>query len=114
MGLRLLKIAKLYNRVSIVFHVHDHLFAKQDLDGIVYQEVPQLGHPEGGARRAADYGYLNGVILGGSGYPRVTVSNDKTTVAYIRACLPSNEAEGSKNGAVAHSYSTTAWTGQGQ
>ncbi len=27
--------------VSIVFHGHDHLFIKQDLDGIVYQEVPQ-------------------------------------------------------------------------
>ena len=29
------------NKVNIVFHGHDHLFVKQDLDGIVYQEVPQ-------------------------------------------------------------------------
>ena len=30
---------------SIVFHGHDHLYARQDLDGIVYQEVPQPGTP---------------------------------------------------------------------
>ncbi len=30
--------------VSVVFHGHDHLFIKQDLDGIVYQLVPQPGH----------------------------------------------------------------------
>ena len=29
------------NDVTIFFHGHDHLFVKQDLDGIVYQEVPQ-------------------------------------------------------------------------
>ena len=27
--------------VTIFFQGHDHLFARQDLDGIVYQEVPQ-------------------------------------------------------------------------
>lgn len=27
--------------VTAVFHGHDHLYDKQDLDGIVYQEVPQ-------------------------------------------------------------------------
>jgi hypothetical protein len=41
------------NRVSIVFHGHDHLYTKQDRDGVVYQEVPQPGDPKGspGARR---------------------------------------------------------------
>ena len=33
------------NQVTIVFHGHDHFYAKQDLDGIVYQEVPQPGDP---------------------------------------------------------------------
>jgi hypothetical protein len=33
------------NKVAAVFHGHDHLFAKQDLDGIVYQEVPQPSSP---------------------------------------------------------------------
>jgi hypothetical protein len=30
----------LENHVTTVFHGHDHLFAKQELDGIIYQEVP--------------------------------------------------------------------------
>ena len=29
------------HRVSAVFHGHDHLYVNQQLDGIVYQEVPQ-------------------------------------------------------------------------
>ncbi|HMV46563.1 MAG TPA: hypothetical protein PLD20_05060 [Blastocatellia bacterium] len=33
------------HKVSAVFHGHDHLFAKEELDGIVYQEVSQPGHP---------------------------------------------------------------------
>lgn len=31
--------------VSVVFHGHDHLYARQDLDGIVYQAVPQPRSP---------------------------------------------------------------------
>ena len=38
---------------NIVFHGHDHLFVKEELDGIIYQDVPQPGHPSGGTRSAA-------------------------------------------------------------
>jgi len=72
------------NHVNIVFHGHDHLYAKQELDGIVYQEVPQPGDPRGDTRSAADYGYKNGDILGSSGYLRVNVSPDKITSEYHR------------------------------
>jgi predicted phosphodiesterase len=84
------------NKVSAVFHGHDHLYARQDLDGIVYQEVPQPGYPGNGRspRSAAEYGYVKGVILGSSGHLRVAVSGDKATVDYIRT-----------DGSVAHSYS---------
>lgn len=72
------------NHVSMVLHGHDHLFARQDLDGIVYQEVPQPGHQgAGSARSAAEYGYRDGVILGGSGYMRVAVSPDKLKVDFF-------------------------------
>ena len=75
------------NKVSVVFHGHDHLYAKQDLDGIVYQEVPQPGTPGGGRvpRSAAEYGYKEGVILGGSGHLRLAVSPTQTKVEYIGA-----------------------------
>jgi len=33
------------HHVVAVFHGHDHLYVKQDLDGLVYQEVPQPGAP---------------------------------------------------------------------
>lgn len=72
-------------KVSIVFHGHDHLYAKQDLDGLIYQEVPQPGAPGNGRvpRSAAGYGYKDGVILGGSGHLRIAVSPTQTMVEYI-------------------------------
>jgi len=75
------------NKVNIVFHGHDHLYAKQDLDGIVYQEVPQPGYPGNGKvpRSAAEYGYLSGTILGSSGHLRVTVSPETTLVEYLQS-----------------------------
>jgi len=72
------------NKVSVVFHGHDHLYAKQDLDGIVYQAVPQPADPRGNTRSAREYGYTSGTILGSSGYLRVEVSPDRTTVDYVR------------------------------
>ncbi|MEI8107702.1 MAG: metallophosphoesterase [Verrucomicrobiota bacterium] len=97
------------NRVSIVFHGHDHIFAKQDLDGIVYQEIPQPGNPEKNGsgsipRSAAEYGYVNGKILGSPGYMRVTVAPDKVTVALVRSYLPEQENAGHKNASVDYSY----------
>jgi hypothetical protein len=77
----------LQNKVSVVFHGHDHFYARQDLDGIVYQEVPQPGYPGNGKlpRSAIEYGYVNGTILGSSGYLRVTLSPKQTKVEYVRA-----------------------------
>ena len=74
----------LKNKVSMVFHGHDHLYARQELDGLVYQEVPQPGDPRGNTRSAAEYGYQSGKILGSSGYLRVTISASNTKVDYVR------------------------------
>ena len=93
------------NHATIVFHGHDHLFAKQDLDGIVYQEVPQPGLPGlGNPRIAAEYGYVSGTILGGAGHMRVTVSPAQVKVEYVRAFLPAEENGQRKNGQVGHTY----------
>jgi predicted phosphodiesterase len=81
------------NRVSIVFHGHDHLYAKQDLDGIVYQCVPQPGAPRPGKET---YSYRQGTILPSSGYLRVTVA-DVVKVEYIRS-----------DGSVAHTYNRSS------
>ena len=94
----------LTNHVNILFHGHDHFYARQDLDGIVYQEVPQPGN-EGNPRvprNAADYGYKVGTILGGSGYMRLRVSPDQATVEYVEASSPGRKQSAAS---VSHQYS---------
>ena len=70
------------NGVSIVFKGHDHLYAKQDLDGIVYQTLPQPSHA---GDNLAAYSYKAGTILGGSGHLRVTVSSSGVKVDFVKA-----------------------------
>jgi hypothetical protein len=91
--------------VSIVFHGHDHLFAKQDLDGMVYQEVPQPGlRRYNTPRTAAEYGYVQGTILGGPGHLRVTVSPNQVAVDFLSSCLSEDETAGRRNGEVRYHY----------
>ena len=75
------------NHASVVFHGHDHFYARQELDGIMYQLVPQPGYPGNGRRprSASEYGYATGKILGSSGHLRVAVGSNRTTVDYIGA-----------------------------
>jgi hypothetical protein len=97
------------HRVSAVFHGHDHLYARQELDGLVYQAVPQPGHdnprePD----RFAEYGYAGGTLLPSAGHLRVAVSPSQAVVEYVRAVLPKDETESRKNGQVAHTYAIRA------
>lgn len=71
--------------VTAVFHGHDHLFAQQIVDGIVYQELPQPGHPRPQARNAAEYGYAGGEIFGASGVMRVRVGPEEVVLEFLRA-----------------------------
>jgi hypothetical protein len=81
------------NHVTAVFHGHDHLFVRQELDGIVYQEVPQpAATASTGTRNAAEYGYHSGNILDGSGYLRVSVSPTGVNVDFIRSLLSQPDA----------------------
>jgi hypothetical protein len=93
------------NHVTAVFHGHDHLFVKQELDGIIYQEVPQPSTARSDSTdSAAEYGYVTGDILGSPGHLRVTVMPDKVMVDYIRAYLPQDEKSGQQNGQIDFSY----------
>jgi len=88
--------------VTIFFQGHDHLFCRQERDGIVYQEVPM----------PADQGYMtynedryqSGVKLPNSGHLRVTVSPEQVRVDYVRSYLPKDETAQYKTGEIAHSY----------
>lgn len=95
------------HKVTIVFHGHDHFFAKQDLDGIVYQEVPQPGMPGGGnvPRSAAEYGYVSGIFFGSPGHLRITVAPDKVTAELVYSCLPADARPNRDNRQVLYTYS---------
>jgi hypothetical protein len=93
----------LANHVTAVFHGHDHLFVHQELDGIVYQEIPQPGSANpNNTSSAAQYGYVNGTILGGPGHLRVTVSPEQVKVDYVRSYV--EEKPDQKNGQVDYTY----------
>jgi hypothetical protein len=93
------------NHVTAVFHGHDHLFAKQELDGIIYQEVPQPSSARPDATNsAADYGYVNGEILGSPGYLRIVVTPIQVTAGYVRTYLPLDENQSRENGQVDNIY----------
>ena len=89
----------------VVFHGHDHLYAQQEKDGIIYQLVPQPGHSRfDNIRSAEEYGYKSGVIQGTSGMLRISVSPEKAVVEYVRAYPDSAENESRHTGAVTHRY----------
>lgn len=90
------------NKVTAVFHGHDHVYVKQDLDGIVYQAVPQPSakNTNSGAMLAASYHYTSGTIKSSAGHLRVTVSPTQVTSEYVRAWLPEMETATVKNGRI--------------
>jgi hypothetical protein len=96
------------NKVTAWFHGHDHLFAREQLDGVIYQEVPQpslarydMSDPGSG------YGYqgTTGVdLFPSSGHLRVTVSATEVRVEYVRSVAPADETPARKNGSIVTSY----------
>ena len=69
------------NGVSAVFHGHDHQYAYEMRNGIVYQSVP--------APQSSGFNYYNEggytlKVLGNPGHLRVTVSPTQATVDYVQ------------------------------
>jgi hypothetical protein len=86
-------------QVKAVFHGHDHLYAKQELDGVVYQAVPQPSAKNfsSGASLAKDYHYTSGDIQSSSGHLRIKVSPSGISSEYVRSWLPTQESTTRKN-----------------
>ena len=72
------------NGVSIVFKGHDHLYVKEEMDGIIYQTLPQPSHPGDGTNSALQYGYGESKVIGGSGYLRVETGPGKVQVDFVK------------------------------
>jgi hypothetical protein len=91
--------------VTIFFQGHDHLFARQEKDRVVYQETPNPA--DQGYSIYNREAYRSGDILPNSGYLRVTVSRETVKVDYIRSYLPKDETPAHKNGEIAFSYTVS-------
>jgi len=76
------------NRVTIFFQGHDHLYAHQELDGVVYQEVP---NPADDTYTAFNKdAYKSGDIFPNSGFLDVTVSSENVKVDYVKSGQTNN------------------------
>jgi hypothetical protein len=97
--------------VSIFFQGHDHIFVRQERDGIVYQETPSPADPanedkpDGQSFRAA---YKTGDYLPAAGHLRVSVSAGGVKVDYVRAWLEKDLTPARKQGQVAFTYTVQA------
>lgn len=93
------------NGVNIFFQGHDHLYAKEQLDGLVYQEVPMPSDSTYEIGVLANADAYTDVTLDGSGHLRVSVTPTCVTVDYVRAYLPKDTLNGkSHNREVAYRY----------
>jgi len=93
------------NGVNIYFHGHDHFYARQEKDGVIYQLVPQPAHTNyTRAGNAEDYGYLSGEILPNSGHLLVTVNEQSARVDYVSAYHEDDPVKNQFNGTIRHSY----------
>ena len=99
------------NGVKIFFHGHDHDYARELVDGIVYLECPKPDDA-GYAWEPYSYGhnenlYPNNIVeLQNSGYFRVSVSPAEAKVEYVRSYLPGDGT----NGVVADSVTVPGTT----
>jgi hypothetical protein len=94
--------------VNIFFQGHDHLFAVEQLDGLVYQECPMPSDSTYMIGYLANADAYTGDKLIGTGHMRVTVTPDSATVEYVSSYLPRDTNATHHNGAVAYSYSVKA------
>lgn len=92
------------NKVNIFFQGHDHLFAREVLDGVTYQEVPMPSDSTYQIGKLANADAYSSDIVDGTGHLRVNVSASGIKVEFVQAYLPDDENGARKNGQVAFSY----------
>jgi hypothetical protein len=73
------------NNVTIFFQGHDHIFVRQELDGVIYQTLPEPANPNYSWEN--EERYKSGDKFPNSGHVRVTVAPNGVTVEYIRTYL---------------------------
>ena len=76
------------NGVNIFFQGHDHVFAHETLDGVIYQALPMPCDSTYMIGKLANADAYTQDTLAGSGHLTVTVSATCVKVAYMSAFLP--------------------------
>ena len=96
------------NGVNVFFQGHDHLYAKEELDGLVYQEVPMPSDSTYSIGVTDNGDAYTDVKLEGAGHLRVRVGDEGVTVDFVRAWMPKDTVDGKHtNGEVAYTYTVT-------
>jgi hypothetical protein len=90
------------NKVTIFFQGHDHIWVRQQLDGVTYQTLSEPADPNYSLFNAD--AFESGDKFPNTGYTRVTVSPAGVKVDYVRTYLPKDEAPGKTSGTTAFSY----------
>jgi hypothetical protein len=93
------------NDVTIFFQGHDHVFATEELDGVIYQTLPEPADPNYALYFEEAF---SGTILPNSGRVRVTVSPGQVDVEYVLTVLPADEDTRGRDNSIAHRYSIRA------
>jgi hypothetical protein len=88
--------------VNVFFHGHDHQYAYEIRDGVVYQSLPSAGFSGSGFNSYSEGTYTL-KVLPGPGHLRVTVSPQQVTVDYVTSA-PGQ----STNGKVTYTYTINA------
>ena len=94
------------NGVTIFFQGHDHIFVRQELDGVVYQTLPEPADPSNTLYNQE--AYRTGDSLPNSGRVRVTVSPENVSVDYVRSELTKDATTETSSGKVAFHYEIPA------
>ena len=81
---------------------HDHIFAKQELDGVIYQSCPVPADATNELMNGD--AYISGDKLVGAGLVRVSVNPEKSKIEFLRSFQPAAEVDGHKHGEIAYSY----------
>ncbi|MDI4634568.1 metallophosphoesterase [Pelomonas sp. V22] len=86
-------------KVSIFFQGHDHIWVRQQLDGVTYQTVSEPADPNYSLFNSD--AFLSGDKFPNSGYTRVSVTPTGVKVEYVRTFLPKDEGPGRVHGGTA-------------
>ncbi|MEI7850954.1 MAG: metallophosphoesterase [Kiritimatiellales bacterium] len=90
------------NKVTIFFQGHDHIFAREKLDGVIYQTLPDPANTNPDSSNVAAYPGAD--IFPNSGRVRVSVSPEKVQVEYVASRLPQDSTAEHPDGEIIFKY----------